>query len=76
MKKCNKRRRTRLNRHICHLWRKDGCADYLAWGTGACDPLGGFLSEPERPRSGPRRAFKLALAAGVRLIGGIQMAAV
>lgn len=43
---------TRLNCHICHLWRKDGCVDYLG-GTKACDPLRSFLSESERPRSAP-----------------------
>lgn len=31
--KSNKRSRTRLNLHICHLWRTDGCVDYLR-GTG------------------------------------------
>ena len=43
---------TRLNCHICHLWRRDGCLDFLG-GPKGCDPLRGFLSESDCPRFAP-----------------------
>lgn len=65
---------TRLNCHICHLWRKDGCLDYLG-GTKACDPSGVFsLNQSVLVQS--QEGLQIGSCCRVRLIGGIQMAVI
>lgn len=65
---------TRLNCHICHLWRKDGCVDYLG-GTKVCDPSGVF-SPSQSVLGQPQEGLQIGSRCWVRLIGGIQMAAI
>lgn len=54
---------TRLNCHICHLWREDGCLDYLGGEWRLVTPQG-YSFWTRASSVSPRRAFKLAHSAG------------